>query len=149
MTIIGVNANNLLNKIESFENWLKEKSPAIFIIQETKVPWTGQMKTISTSNFQIYEQIREVNPALGGGLCIGVSKNFPSTVLREGGSEAECISVQVELGQQQLVVVCGYGPQENAGLAKKESFWQYLEREVEEASREEKMRVIQMDSNSW
>ena len=63
--------------------------------------------------------------------------------------EVECISVQVKVGQQELLVVCGYRPQENAGLAKKERFWQYLEREVEEDSREEKMLLIQMDSNSW
>ena len=148
MTILGVNANNLLNKIDSFKNWLKEKSPAIFIVQETKVPTLGQLKTIS-NQFQIYEQIRENNPGLGGGICIGVSKNLHSTLLREGGVDVECISVLVEVGQHEIVVVCGYGPQENAGLAKKESFWHYLEREVEEASREDKMLVIQMDSNSW
>ena len=148
MTILGVNANNLLNKIDSFKNWIKEKSPAILIVKETKVPTLGQLKMIS-NQFQIYEQIRENNPGLGGGICIGVSKNLHSILLREGGSDVECISVQVEVGQQEIVVVCGYGPQENASLAKKESFWQYLEREVEEASREDKLLVIQMDSNAW
>ena len=73
----------------------------------------------------------------------------PLHLTREGGVDVECISVQVEVGQQEIVVVCGYGPQENASLAKKESFWQYLEREVEEASREDKLLVIQMDSNAW
>ena len=137
----------MLNKIDSLKNWLKEKSPAIFIVQETKVPALGQLKIIS-NQFQIYEQIQENNPGLGGGICIGVSNNLHSTLLREGGVDVECISVQVEVGQQDIVVVCRYGPQENASLAKKESFWQYLEREVEEASREDEMLVIQMDSNS-
>ena len=45
--------------------------------------------------------------------------------------------------------MCGYGPQENAGISKKELFWQYLEREVQEAFREEKMLLIQMDANAW
>ena len=95
---------------------------------------------------------------MGGGLCIGVKKEMPSTLIREGGEDAECLTVQDEVGQQELVVVCGYGPQENAGMERNEIFWQYLEREVEEAAREEKMLVMLEDGlqrldrqrhNSW
>ena len=149
LTVLGINANNILNKLESFESWLKEKSPAIFVIQETKVPSIGQIQTFKTSQYQMFEQIREANPALGGGLCVGVTQDLPSSLLREGGEDVECISDQVQVGQQELVVVCGYGPQENASLSRKEAFWQYLEQEVQEASREEKMLIIQMDSNAW
>ena len=98
MTILGVNANKILNKLDSLENWLKEKSPAIFLIQETKVPSIGQIQTATTSQYQMYEQIREVNPSLGGGLCVGVTKDLPSSLLREGGDNVECISVQVQVG---------------------------------------------------
>ena len=149
MTFLGINANKILNKIDSFENWVKEKSPAVFIIQETKVPSIGQIQTNNTKQYQFYKQIRLSNPALGGGLCIGVTRELHSTLLRDGGEEVECLTVQLEVGQQELVVVCGYGPQENSGICKKELFWQYLEREVEEASREEKMLLIQMDANAW
>ena len=78
-----------------------------------------------------------------------MAKELPSALLREGGDEVECISVQVEVGQQSLVFVCGYGPQLCASPARKEQFWDYLEREVQEAAREEKMIIIQMDANSW
>ena len=57
--------------------------------------------------------------------------------------------MQVEIGQQELVVVCGYGPQLYSSPERKDQFWEYLDREVEEASREQKYLVIQMDSNSW
>ena len=138
-----------MSKIDSFDNWLKEKSPTIFTIQETKVPTKRQLKSNKIDTYTLYEQIRVNNPALGGGICIGVTRDLPSALLREGGEEVECLTVQVEVGQQELVVVCGYGPQVTAPPDKKELFWAYLDREVEEAFREEKMIVIQMDSNCW
>ena len=149
MNILGVNAAGILGKIDSFENWLKVKMPAIFSIQETKVSRKGLIQCESTNTFQLYEQIRLVNPGAGGGLCVAVAQELPSALLREGGDEVECISVQVQVGQQSLVFVCGYGPQLSASPARKEQFWDYLEREVQEAAREEKMIVIQMDANSW
>ena len=50
----------------------------------------------------------------------------------------EFISVEVEVGQQRLVVVCGYWPQVSATPDRKQRFWDYLEKEVQEAAREEK-----------
>ena len=61
----------------------------------------------------------------------------------------ECLSVQVEAGRQEIVVVCGYGPQVYSSPDRKDKFWEYLDREVQEAAREDKMLVIQMDSNCW
>ena len=43
LNILGINAAGILCKIDSFENWIKEKSPAIFSIQETKVQSLGQI----------------------------------------------------------------------------------------------------------
>ena len=124
MIVFGVNANKILNKIDSLDHWIKEKEPSIFCIQETKVPAIGQIQTSTTNKYQIYEQIRELNPAQGGGLCIGINKDLPSTLIRYGGEKVESLTVQVELGLQELVVVCGYGPQENSGITRKEDFWQ-------------------------
>ena len=45
-----------------------------------------------------------MNPGQGGGLCVGVSRELPLAMLREGGDEVKCINVQVEVGQQILVV---------------------------------------------
>ena len=80
---------------------------------------------------------------------MGVTKDLSSTLLREGGEEVECLTIQLEVGQQELVMVNGYGPQMVASQAKKEKFWEYLDREVEEAARCDKMLVIQLDANSW
>ena len=43
----------------------------------------------------------------------------------------------------------GYEPQETGGPEAKRKFWNYLDKEVEEASKNENMLVIQMDSNAW
>ena len=85
--IIEINTAGIMSKISSFENWLQESSPAIFTMQETKVTITGQIKSESTTKNQLYEQIRDINPGFGGGLCIGVNKDLPSTLLREGWEE--------------------------------------------------------------
>ena len=130
MNIFGINAAGILSKIDSFESWLTDSNPAIFMVQETKVAVTGQIQFQGSNSYQIYEQIRAINPGLGGGLCIGVNKNLPSTLLREGGDEVECLSVQVQVGQQEMVVVCGYGPQLYASPERKDKFWEYLDREA-------------------
>ena len=149
INILGINSAGILSKLDSFDHWLKESNPQIFSIQETKVQNTGQVQSKTLDSYQLYELIRDNNPGQGGGLCIGVSKDLPSCLLREGGQEVECLSVQVQVGQQEVVVVNGYGPQMVASQVKKEQFWEYLEREVVEADRDEKMLVIQMDANCW
>ena len=83
--MIGINAAGIMSKIYSFENWLRESIPSIFTIQETKMAAIGQIRSQSIQNYQLYEQIRAVNPGCGGGLCIGVNRDLPSTLLREGG----------------------------------------------------------------
>ena len=150
INIIGVNAAGILNKIDSFDSWLTDKCPSIFSIQETKVPIKGQIHSDVIDFYQLYEHIRTNNPGQGGGLCIGVTRDLHSTLIRDGGDEVECITVQVEVDNQSLVIVSGYGPQESrSSPSHKEKFWAYLDREVEEAAMEEKLLVIQMDSNAW
>ena len=146
MNIVGINTTGIMYKIDSFENWLRESNQAIFTMQETKVAISGQIQSQSTNKYQLYEQIRDINPRLGGGLCIGVNRDLPSTLLR-GGEEVECLTVEVQVGQQELVVVCGYGPQVYAIPSRKEKFWEFLDKEVQEASREDKMLLAQIDSN--
>ena len=138
-----------MSKVDSFDHWLKESKPSIFSVQETKVKTVGQIQSETVKLYQLYEQIRSDNPGQGGGLCLGVTKDLTSTLLREGDEEVECLTIQVNLGHEYLVMVNGYGPQMVASQAKKERFWEYLDREVEEASREDKMLVIQMDANCW
>ena len=150
IVILGVNAAGILTKIDSFDKWIKDKKPAIFVIQESKVPQKGKIESNQLIGFQQYELIRSQNPNLGGGLCIGITKDLHSVQVREGDDECECLTVEVTISnQQQMVVVAGYGPQVTDCPERKNKFWAYLDREVEEAERDNKMIVIQMDSNSW
>ena len=68
MNIVGINTAGIMYKIDSFENWLRESNQAIFTMQETKVAISGQIQSQSTNKYQLYEQIRDINPRLGGGV---------------------------------------------------------------------------------
>ena len=149
LNICGVNANGLLNKIDSFDYWIKEREPTIFCIQETKVSKVGKIKSNQMIDYQMFELLRTVNPHLGGGLCIGVKNSLQAVQIREGDDVTEALTVEVEVGNQQMVVVNAYAPQLYDGPDKKGKFWSYLYREVEYADSEEKMLIIQMDANAW
>ena len=46
-------------------------------------------------------------------------------------------------------LTCGYGPQNYDPQNRKEKFWEYLDREVENASNSGAAFVLQMDGNLW
>ena len=149
MNILAINANGILGKIDSFDTWLQDIYPSMFVIQETKVPTTGKIKSEYLKFYELYELIRSNNPGQGAGLCIGVNKNINSALPREGDDDTECLTVSVDLGHQKLIMVTGYGPQESTTPDIKAKFWAYLDNEVDEAERNENILIIQMDSNSW
>ena len=76
LKIVGNNCAGLKGKKDSFENLLKIFSPAIVMLQETKLYKRGTMKF---ENFQCFEKIR--NEKEGGGLMTLVHKNFDPVVI--------------------------------------------------------------------
>ena len=71
LKIIGNNSAGLKGKKDSFENLLKTFSPAIVMIQETKLYRKG---TMNFEQFQCFEKIRYEKE--GGGLMTLVHKNL-------------------------------------------------------------------------
>ena len=135
--------------MESFQNLINTKKPAIFTLQETKVPTKGLIKE-GLENYETFELIRETNPRHGGGLCIGVLANLNPVLKKIGDDSIECIAIELPLNKnEKLVVVNGYGPQEHANNNQKDKFWEFLELEAIEAKTEGKFLIIQIDSNSW
>ena len=55
--------------------------------------------------------IREEKNISGGGLAIGVIHDLQPVLLRKGNDDVECLSVEINVGQLQIVCVVGYGPQ--------------------------------------
>ena len=73
---MGNNCNGLKGKKDSFENLLKVFSPAIVMIQETKLYKKG---TMNFENFQCFEKIR--NDKEGGGLMTLIHENFNPVII--------------------------------------------------------------------
>ena len=144
--VIGVNAAGLMSKIESFEKLLRDKQPSVFCLQETKLKKPNKIKTESSKHFTIYELLRKNSG--GGGLCIGVHKDLRPVWISQGDDEVECLAVEVWLDDFPIRVVTAYGPQLSDSLERKQKFWDFLSREVNNAAEVGAGFILQMDSNS-
>ena len=115
------------------------------MLQETKLKPHEQIKCEALSEYQVFYLSRQ--DSQGGGLALGVSKMFESTFINEGNDDTEVMSILVVIGDIPIRVIVGYGVQENASKEKKEKFWEYMEKEIVEAEKEEQGVIIQMDGN--
>ena len=145
LIIYGINAAGIKSKLLTFEAVLNKIQPSIWMTQETKLKANETIPCDSLSEFCVYYQNRQNSQ--GGGVALGVRKDIPSTLISEGGEETEAIAVKVFFKQFSIRVVAAYGPQENAVKEKKENFWEYLEKEANEAELEGEGFIIQMDGN--
>ena len=146
LKIIGVNCAGLMSKINSFEKLLKDEHPSIFCLQETKLKKPNQIKTESAKNFTMYELNRKNSN--GGGLCIGVYKDLKSVWVAQGDDDIECLVVEVWADDFPVRVVTAYGPQLSDPSERKQNFWEFLEREADNADKAGAGFILQMDSNA-
>ena len=85
----------------------------------------------------------------GGGLAMGCSINLRPVLTRNGGDEAEALSVNIKIGKIEVLCCTACGPQNNDISEKKENFWQYLDEEAKKAKNEGYGFILQGDLNSW
>ena len=75
------------------------------------------MKIINLENYQIFELEREKEKRdggkgiEGGGLMIGALHELNPVLTRQGDDSAECLSVEVYVGNLKVLCIAGYGPQ--------------------------------------
>ena len=119
--------------------------PQIWMLQETKLKPNDTIVCEALKPFQVFYLNR--HESHGGGLAMGVLKDFESTLIREGNYEVEAMSVNIVVGGITIRTVLGYGPQENAKKERKDKFWEFLEHEVNQAELEETGLIIQIDGN--
>ena len=117
------------------------------MVQETKLKPNETISCASINDFQVYYKNRQESQ--GGGIALGVSKEFESTLIKEGEGEVEALSVKVFLKEIQVRAVTAYGPQENETVQLKNKFWAHLDLEVAAAENYETGVIIQMDGNLW
>ena len=118
----------------------------MFCIQETKLKKQNKIKTESSKKFTIYELNRKEKS--GGGLCIGVLKDLRPVWVAQGDDEVECISVEIWVDDFPIRVVTAYGPQLGDKLERKQKFWDFIQREAQNAFDQGSGFILQMDSNA-
>ena len=96
----------------------------------------------------VYEHLRKGKTA-GGGLLFAIIQELSPALVRDGGSEVEAITVDINVKQMQIVCSTAYGPQENDSRGKKDIFWKYLDEDVKRAKFEGKEYILQGDLNAW
>ena len=143
-----MNAAGLASKLDSFDHALKSLQAKLFFVQEVKQKSVGNIQTEYLSNYQLFELTRKEQRVSGGGLMIGVDRDLQALQVREGDDEVECLTVVVSVPGTDIRAVCGYGPQGRDTAAHKTLFWEYLEKEVDTASKSDQVLIIQLDSNS-
>ena len=145
--LMGVNAAGISSKLASLNNVLRELSPSIFFIEETKLKQQGRLKLEKTNNFIIYELNRKERN--GGGIAIRVREELKPTWIGEGDDNTELLVVEVEMSSLRVRCVGAYGPQENDIIEKKKAFWERLSEEVENADEKDAGFILRMDGNLW
>ena len=152
LKILGNNCNSLLSKLESLEYVLCVEKPSVICLQETKLGRPHRIKTPSSGHYTWYELHRTKSAEKGekgGGLAIGVLNLLQPSWISEGDDNAEALTVEVWLDGFPVRIVCAYGPQEYDNSERKDKFWDYLEREVQNASNSGARFVLEMDGNLW
>ena len=81
----------------------------IFILQETHFKRKGKLKN-QFNEFDIFEAIISKQK---GGTAIGVHKSLNPILIEEFSEEFQLIGVEVSIGEKNVRVITGYGPQEN------------------------------------
>ena len=121
-------------------------NPVYFLFKKQSLE-DREIKTQNSSNYHIYQLNRQTRE--GVGIAIGVDKSLDPVWINEGNDDIELLNVEVDFSGFKVRCVCGYGPQENASLEKKQNFWTKLSLDVEGANDAETGIIIQMDGNLW
>ena len=126
------------------------QNPAAIFLQETKLRRPNRIKTPSSKNYTFYELHRSKTAEkgeTGGGLALGVLNSLEPSWISEGDDNCETITVEIWVEGFPIRLVCGYGPQEYDNPSRKQKFWDYLNKEVDDASKDGAAFILQMDGN--
>ena len=141
---MGVNASGLGPKLSSFNKLISDIQPSLFFLEETKFTAKGNIKI---PNYKVFELLREKN--MGGGIAIGALTDLKPVWVRDGGQDAEALSIQITIRNMKIRCIVAYGCQENDQISKKRAFWSYLDEDVNEAKKINCGVILQFDGNLW
>ena len=141
--IFSANGAGCFNKIESIVDNINHIKAGIVTLQETHFKQKGKLNK-KLCDFEFFEAIRS---KVKGGTLIGVHKSLDPILIEEYSEEFELLVVEVKLGNKDVRVMSGYGPQENWQLEDRMPFFRALEKEIVKAQMMDKLVLIQMDAN--
>jgi hypothetical protein len=142
--IFSANGAGCINKIQSIVDNIKHTGAGILTLQETHFTRKGKLNNKIT-DFEFFEAIRK---KAKGGTLIGVHKSLEPILIEEYSEDFELVVVEVKLGNKDIRVMSGYGPQENWSIEERIPFFRALEEEIVKAKLNGKLVYIQMDANS-
>lgn len=116
----------------------------IVTLQETHYRKKGKLNE-RLNDFEVFEAIRK---KVKGGTLIAVHKSLKPVLIEEHSEEFELLVVEAKIGNKEVRVMSGYGPQENWSLEKRKPFFDRLEEEVIKAKMNDKEIFIEIDANS-
>ena len=141
--MFSTNAASLKSKVKSFKSELKRSLAGIFTLQETHYATKGRLVV---EGFEIFEAIRKGKEK--GGTMIGVNRALSPVLIAELNDPFELLVVEIKVGNREIRVISGHGPQESWSPDQREPFFQALEEEVIKADLAGKSVIIEADFNS-
>ena len=143
--IIGVNANGITSKWNTFKRVVNKTKPLVWNIKEAKCIVEGGLKL---NGYTVFEHVQSSQDG-GRGLAMGCSEKLNPKLTRSGGDEVEAITVNINFRKIKISCTTAYGPQTDDKTEKKDNFWQYLDEEAKKAELEGEGFLLQGDLNSW
>ena len=123
-------------------NLAKKYKPSCIIFQETNLPKKNVFKL---NEYQVFQKNRNGS---GGGLLTAVDPILNPMLISTKNEEAEILTVQLVVNNQNIRLINGYGPHEDDKYQNKLNFWMGLDQEIVSAKSESCLVMIQMDANA-
>ena len=143
LNLFHTNAADLKHKSEDLKNKLQYFKTKIFSVNETHYRKKGHFKM---DNFVIFESIRKNKEK--GGTILGIHNGLNPVLIEEYNETFELIVTEINVKNEQIRVMTGYGPQETWTDDERMPFWVALEKEIASAEIHGKSIIIQMDANA-
>ena len=106
LCIFTTNAAGIKNKIHSLKNELNHLGCGIFTLQESHLKKKGK---ITIDGWELFEAMRKKE---FGGTMIRVNKALDPVLIEEYCDEFELLVVEANIGDKDVRIISGYGPQE-------------------------------------
>ena len=143
LSVLSTNAADLNHKSKDLKNKVKYFDSSIFTVQETHYRKRGRFKM---QDYHVFESIRK-NKEKGGSM-LGVHVGLEPVLISEYSDSFELLVVEVKVGNKEIRVFTGYGPQENWVENDQTPFYNALDEEIISAELQGRSIIIAMDANA-